>query len=131
VGQAQARGRCRERGLGEVDFPLFGVMVWVRSAKLVIIVSHRFWRYKCKLKYFGLRVPIYGTKCALRDIVPHALTARFYNAAGENELGGLAAFALRAVPGWGHAHAQSVRRPIPFANSLEHLTTSLCANCKL
>ncbi len=35
---------------------------------------------------------------------------RFYNAAGENELGGLAAFALGAVPGWGREHAQSVRR---------------------
>ncbi|MFO1108801.1 MAG: GMC family oxidoreductase [Bradyrhizobium sp.] len=35
---------------------------------------------------------------------------RLYNAAGESELGGLAAFALRAVPGWGRAHAQSVRR---------------------
>jgi choline dehydrogenase-like flavoprotein len=35
---------------------------------------------------------------------------RFYNACGEAELGGLAAFAMRAVPGWGRAHAQSVRR---------------------
>src|SRR5450432_18089 len=35
---------------------------------------------------------------------------RFYNASSESELGGLAAFALRAVPGWGSAHAQSVRR---------------------
>ena len=34
---------------------------------------------------------------------------RFYNAAGEAELGGLAAFALRAIPGWGRAHAKSVR----------------------
>jgi len=35
---------------------------------------------------------------------------RFYNAAGESELGGLAAFAMNAVPGWGRNHAQAVRR---------------------
>ena len=35
---------------------------------------------------------------------------RIYNASGENELKGLAGFALRAIPGWGRAHAQSVRR---------------------
>lgn len=35
---------------------------------------------------------------------------RFHNAAGESELGGLAAFALRAIPGWGNAHARSVRQ---------------------
>ena len=35
---------------------------------------------------------------------------RFYNAAGENELKGLAGFAMRAIPGWGREHAQSVRR---------------------
>jgi choline dehydrogenase-like flavoprotein len=35
---------------------------------------------------------------------------RFHNAAGESETGGLAAFALRAIPGWGAAHAQLVRR---------------------
>ena len=46
---------------------------------------------------------------------PDAITdviggCRFHNAAGESELGGLAAFALRAIPGWGSAHARSVRR---------------------
>ena len=35
---------------------------------------------------------------------------RMYNASAENELNGLAGFALRAVPGFGRAHAQSVRR---------------------
>lgn len=35
---------------------------------------------------------------------------RFHNAAGESELGGLAAFALRAIPGWGAAHARAVRQ---------------------
>jgi choline dehydrogenase-like flavoprotein len=45
------------------------------------------------------------------DAVPGLIGGcRFYHASGENELGGLAAFALRAVPGWGRAHAQSVRR---------------------
>ncbi|HWX59535.1 GMC family oxidoreductase [Bradyrhizobium sp.] len=45
------------------------------------------------------------------DAIPGVVGGcRFYNAAGENELGGLAAFALRAVPGWGRDHAQSVRR---------------------
>lgn len=44
------------------------------------------------------------------DAIPGVIGGcRFYNAAGENELKGLAAFALRAVPGWGRAHAQSVR----------------------
>jgi choline dehydrogenase-like flavoprotein len=45
------------------------------------------------------------------DAIPGVIGGcRFYNASGENELKGLAAFALRAVPGWGRAHAQSVRR---------------------
>ena len=45
------------------------------------------------------------------DAVPGLIGgSRFYNASGENELSGLAGFALRAVPGWGRAHAQSVRR---------------------
>jgi choline dehydrogenase-like flavoprotein len=45
------------------------------------------------------------------DAIPGVVGGcRFHNAAGESELGGLAAFALRAVPGWGRAHAQSVRR---------------------
>jgi choline dehydrogenase-like flavoprotein len=45
------------------------------------------------------------------DAIPGVIGGcRFYNAAGENEGGGLAAFALRAVPGWGRAHAQAVRR---------------------
>lgn len=35
---------------------------------------------------------------------------RLYNASAESELRGLAGFAMRAVPGWGRAHAQSVRR---------------------
>jgi choline dehydrogenase-like flavoprotein len=34
---------------------------------------------------------------------------RFFNASAESELRGLGAFALRAVSGWGRAHAQSVR----------------------
>jgi len=45
------------------------------------------------------------------DAIPGVIGGcRFYNASSESELKGLAAFALRAVPGWGHAHAQSVRR---------------------
>ncbi len=45
------------------------------------------------------------------DAIPGVVGGcRFYNASGESELNGLAAFALRAVPGWGRAHAQSVRR---------------------
>ena len=45
------------------------------------------------------------------DAIPGVIGGcRFYNAAGESELGGLAAFALRAAPGWGRAHAQSVRK---------------------
>jgi choline dehydrogenase-like flavoprotein len=45
------------------------------------------------------------------DAIPGTIGGcRFYNAAGENELGGLAAFALRAIPGWGRTHAQAVRR---------------------
>jgi choline dehydrogenase-like flavoprotein len=45
------------------------------------------------------------------DAIPGVIGGcRFYNAAGESEISGLAAFALRAVPGWGRAHAQSVRR---------------------
>jgi choline dehydrogenase-like flavoprotein len=45
------------------------------------------------------------------DAIPGVIGGcRLYSASGENELGGLAAFALRAVPGWGRAHAQSVRR---------------------
>jgi choline dehydrogenase-like flavoprotein len=45
------------------------------------------------------------------DAIPGVIGGcRFHNASGESELGGLAAFALRAVPGWGPAHAQSVRR---------------------
>lgn len=44
------------------------------------------------------------------DAIPGVIGGcRLYNGAGENELGGLAAFALRAIPGWGRAHAQSVR----------------------
>src|SRR5580692_1456491 len=44
------------------------------------------------------------------DAIPGVIGGcRFYNASGENELGGLAAFALRAVPGWGRDHARSVR----------------------
>jgi choline dehydrogenase-like flavoprotein len=35
---------------------------------------------------------------------------RFYNSSGESETRGLAAFALRAVPCWGRAHAQAVRQ---------------------
>ncbi len=45
------------------------------------------------------------------DAIPGVIGGcRLYNAAGESELGGLAAFALRAAPGWGRAHAQSVRK---------------------
>jgi choline dehydrogenase-like flavoprotein len=44
------------------------------------------------------------------DAIPGVVGGcRFYSAA-ESGLGGLAALALRAVPGWGRAHAQSVRR---------------------
>jgi choline dehydrogenase-like flavoprotein len=44
------------------------------------------------------------------DAIPGVVGGcRFYNASGESELGGLAAFALRAVPGWGRDHAKSVR----------------------
>jgi choline dehydrogenase-like flavoprotein len=44
------------------------------------------------------------------DAIPGVIGGcRFYNAAGESELGGLADFALRAVPGWGREHAQAVR----------------------
>lgn len=45
------------------------------------------------------------------DAIPGVIGGcRFHNAAGESELGGLAAFALRAVPGWGSVHAKSVRQ---------------------
>jgi choline dehydrogenase-like flavoprotein len=45
------------------------------------------------------------------DAIPGVIGGcRFFNASCENELKGLAAFALRAVPGWGRAHAQTVRR---------------------
>ena len=44
---------------------------------------------------------------AISDVVGGC---RFYNASGESELKGLAGFAMRAIPGWGRAHAQSVRR---------------------
>lgn len=45
------------------------------------------------------------------DAIPGVIGGcRFYNGAGESERGGLSAFALRAIPGWGRAHAQSVRR---------------------
>lgn len=45
------------------------------------------------------------------DAIPGVIGGcRFHNAAGDSELGGLAAFALRAIPGWGRGHAQSVRR---------------------
>jgi choline dehydrogenase-like flavoprotein len=45
------------------------------------------------------------------DAIPGVIGGcRIYNASGESELKGLAGFALRAVPGWGRAHAQSVRR---------------------
>ncbi|MGO9357379.1 MAG: GMC oxidoreductase [Xanthobacteraceae bacterium] len=44
------------------------------------------------------------------DAIPGVVGGcRFYNAAGEAELQGLAGFALRAVPGWGRAHAREVR----------------------
>ncbi len=44
------------------------------------------------------------------DAIPGVIGGcRLYNAAGENE-NGLAAFAMRAIPGWGPAHAQAVRR---------------------
>ena len=45
------------------------------------------------------------------DAIPGVIGGcRIYNASAEAELKGLAGFALRAVPGWGRAHAQSVRR---------------------
>jgi choline dehydrogenase-like flavoprotein len=45
------------------------------------------------------------------DAIPGVIGGcRFYNAAGENEVGGLASFAMSAVPGWGREHAQAVRR---------------------
>jgi choline dehydrogenase-like flavoprotein len=45
------------------------------------------------------------------DAIPGVIGGcRIGNASSESELKGLAAFALRAVPGWGRAHAQSVRR---------------------
>ena len=45
------------------------------------------------------------------DAIPGVVGGcRFYNAAGEAELGGLAAFAMSAVPGWGREHAKAVRR---------------------
>lgn len=45
------------------------------------------------------------------DAIPGVVGGcRFYNASGENELKGLAGFAVRAVPGWGRGHAQAVRR---------------------
>lgn len=45
------------------------------------------------------------------DAIPGVIGGcRLYNASGESELKGLAGFALRAIPGWGRAHAQAVRR---------------------
>jgi len=45
------------------------------------------------------------------DAIPGVIGGcRFYNASADYTLRGLAAFALRAIPGWGRAHAQSVRR---------------------
>jgi choline dehydrogenase-like flavoprotein len=45
------------------------------------------------------------------DAIPGVIGGcRLYNGSGESDLRGLAGFALRAVPGWGRAHAQSVRR---------------------
>ena len=45
------------------------------------------------------------------DAIPGVIGGcRIFNASAENELRGLSGFALRAVPGWGRAHAQSVRR---------------------
>jgi choline dehydrogenase-like flavoprotein len=45
------------------------------------------------------------------DAIPGVVGGcRIYNASAESELRGLAGFALRAVSGWGRAHAQSVRR---------------------
>lgn len=45
------------------------------------------------------------------DAIPGVVGGcRFYNAAGEAEVGGLAAFAMTAVPGWGREHTQAVRR---------------------
>jgi choline dehydrogenase-like flavoprotein len=45
------------------------------------------------------------------DAIPGVIGGcRIYNACAESEEHGLAGFALRAVPGFGHEHAQSVRR---------------------
>ena len=45
------------------------------------------------------------------DAVPGVIGGcRFHNESAGAELNGLAAFALRAVPGWGRAHAQAVRQ---------------------
>jgi choline dehydrogenase-like flavoprotein len=45
------------------------------------------------------------------DAIPGTIGGcRFYNACAETEQRGLAAFALRAAPGWGREHAQSVRQ---------------------
>ena len=45
------------------------------------------------------------------DAIPGVIGGcRIFNASAENELRGLSGFALRAVSGWGRAHAQSVRR---------------------
>ncbi len=45
------------------------------------------------------------------DAIPGVIGGcRIYNASADYSLRGLAAFALRAVPGWGRAHAQSMRR---------------------
>jgi choline dehydrogenase-like flavoprotein len=44
------------------------------------------------------------------DAIPGTVGGcRFFNASADSGLKGLAAFALRAVSGWGRAHAQSVR----------------------
>lgn len=44
------------------------------------------------------------------DAIPGVVGGcRLYHASGENELEGLAGFAMRAVLGWGRGHAQSVR----------------------
>ena len=64
---------------------------------------------------------------------------RLYNAAGESELNGLAAFAMRAVPGWGRERAQAVRglwghalyvgaigEMLPNRNSRVNLDPELC-----
>ena len=45
------------------------------------------------------------------DAIPGVIGGcRLFNASAEAELKGLAAFALRAAPGWGREHAKSVRR---------------------